>query len=135
MSAGKRRSYKEPGLSQLRSFREVCRLGGYAPAARQLLLTGPAVWEQVQALESYYGVKLLERHGPGVRPTVQGLRLLELISPVLAGMDSTREVLQQEDGDLPRQLTLVSNLRVLVEEVSRAMRLFQGRHPGVMLRV
>jgi hypothetical protein len=34
-----RRGFKDLGLAQLRSFREVCRLGGYAPAARVLLLT------------------------------------------------------------------------------------------------
>jgi hypothetical protein len=72
-------------------------------------------------------VKLLERAGTGVRPTVQGMRLLELIRPLVAGLDSTREVLQQEDGAFPRQLVLVTNLRVLVEEISLAMRAFQRR--------
>src|SRR3954464_9225481 len=101
MASGKRRVYKEPSLARLRSFCVVCRRGGYASAARELLLTSPAVWEQMQALESYYGVDLLERHGPGGRPTVHGQRLLELIRPLLAGMDSTREFLQQEDGAVP----------------------------------
>src|SRR4051794_6180300 len=135
MTARKRRSYKEPSLAQLRSFCAVCRSGGYAAAARELLVTSPAVWEQMQGLEAYYGVVLLERHGPGVRPTVHGQRLLELIRPLLAGVDSTRELLQQEDGALPRQLTLVTNLRVLVEEVSRAMCVFHRRYPAVRLRV
>src|SRR3954471_5025501 len=112
MAARKRRVYKEPSLAQLRSFCEVCRRGGYAAAARELLLTSPAVWEQMQDLEAYYGVGLLEGDGPGVRPTVHGQRLLELVRPVLAGIDSTRELLQQEDGALPQQLTLVTNLRV-----------------------
>src|SRR3954464_14194245 len=135
MSPRKRRSYKDATLSQFRSFCEVCRRGGYAAASRELLLTSPAVWEQMQALEAYYGVSLLERHGPGVRPTVHGQRLLELIRPLLAGMDSTREVLQQEDGALPRQLTLVTTLRVLVEEISQAMSQFRRRYPAVRLRV
>ena len=97
----KRRSYKDASLSQFRSFCEVCRRGGYAAAARELMLTSPAVWEQMQALEYHYGMKLLERAGPGVRPTVHGKRLLELIRPLVAGLDSTREVLQQQDGAFP----------------------------------
>ena len=44
MSDVRRRSYKDLTLPQLRSFCEVCRLGSYAAAARQLLLTTPAVW-------------------------------------------------------------------------------------------
>ena len=135
MSARKRRSYKDASLSQFRSFCEVCRRGGYAAAARELMLTSPAVWEQMQALEYHYGMKLLERAGPGVRPTVHGRRLLELIRPLVAGIDSTREVLQQEDGAFPRQLVLVTNLRVLVEEISGAMRAFQRRYPAIRLAV
>src|SRR5262245_29288022 len=135
MSRASRRPYKELSLSQLRSFCEVCRRGGYAAAARELLLTSPAVWEQVQALERHYGVRLLERHGPGVRPTVHGTRLLEMIRPLLTGIESTREILQQEDGTFPRQLALITNLRVLVEEISRAMRRFQARFPSIRLRV
>src|SRR6266513_2999435 len=98
MTEHKRRGYKDLSLAQLRSFGVVCQHRGYAAAARVLLLTSPAVWEQMQALERYYGVRLLERHGGGVRPTAQGERLLELIGPCLAGLDSTRHVLQQADG-------------------------------------
>jgi DNA-binding transcriptional LysR family regulator len=99
------------------------------------MLTSPAVWEQMQGLEHHYGMKLLERAGPGVRATVHGRRLLELIRPLLAGIDSTREVLQQDDGTFPRQLVLVTNLRVLVEEISSAMRAFQRSYPAIRLAV
>jgi LysR family nitrogen assimilation transcriptional regulator len=135
MPTRKRRSYKEASLSQFRSFCEVCRRGGYAAAARELMLTSPAVWEQMQALEYHYGMKLLERAGSGVRPTASGARLLELVRPLVAGFDSTREILQQEDGSLPRQLVFVTNLRVLVEEISGAMRAFQRRYPAIRLAV
>jgi DNA-binding transcriptional LysR family regulator len=135
MSPRRRRSYKDASLSQFRTFCEVCRRGGYAAAARELMLTSPAVWEQMQGLEHHYGMKLLERAGPGVRATVHGRRLLELIRPLLAGIDSTREVLQQDDGTFPRQLVLVTNLRVLVEEISSAMRAFQRSYPAIRLAV
>ena|GEM_PF-1473471 len=130
-----RRPYKDLSLTQLRSFCEVCRVGSYAAAARDLLLTSPAVWEQLQALERHYDVPLLERHGNGVRPTLHGLRLLELVRPLLAGLESTRGVLHQSDSALPDQLTIVSNLRVLVEEISRAMFQFQSRYPSVRLEI
>ena len=135
MPAPRRRGYKELSLSQLRSFSEVCRVGGYAAAARRIELTTPAVWEQMQALERYYGVPLLERHGPGVRPTVHGERLLEMIRPLIAGLDTTREVLRQVDGSLPGHLTLITNLRVLVDEISRAIKVFHAKYPTIRLRV
>jgi DNA-binding transcriptional LysR family regulator len=135
MPAPTRRSYKGLGLAQLRSFCEVCRRGGYAAAARELALTSPAVWEQMQALERHYGRRLLERRGNVVRPTAEGERLLEMVRPLLAGLDSTRDILEQQSGALPGQLTVATNLRVLTEEVSRGLRRFLEGHAQVRLRV
>ncbi|HEY3966964.1 MAG TPA: LysR family transcriptional regulator [Planctomycetaceae bacterium] len=127
----RQRPYKDLSLQQLRSFCEVCRTGGYASAARELLLTTPAVWEQLKALERHFGLALLERHGSGVRPTLHGERLLQLTRPLLAGLDSTFDFLHQRDGIHPERLIVVSNLRVLVYEISRALYQFHRRYPAV----
>src|SRR5262245_59764381 len=135
MTGEKRHSYKSLSLAQLRSFCVVCRCGGYAAAARELGLTSPAVWEQMQALERHYGRRLLERQGNAIRPTTDGEHLLEMVRPLLAGLDSTQEVLRQQGGALPARITLVTNLRVLADEVSQALGAFLRRHPQVGLRV
>jgi DNA-binding transcriptional LysR family regulator len=135
MAGTKRRSYKDLSLTQLRTFCEVCRLGRYTAAAHERLLTVPAVWEQMQALERHYGVRLLERHGNGVRPTEAGAQLLELVRPHLAGIDSSKEFVQQQEGALPAQLTLATNLRVLAEEISHGVYTFQTRYSQIRLRV
>ena len=135
MARSKRLSFKDVTLTQLRSFCEVCRLGSYAAAAREALLTTPAVWEQVQALERHYGTPLVERRGHGIVPTTEGLCLLALVRPHIAGIDSTRELLQQDSGKLPEWLVLATNLRVLTEEISLGLRRFQRQHPQVKLRV
>jgi DNA-binding transcriptional LysR family regulator len=135
MSDHKQRAYKELGLQQLRSFCEVCEQGGYAAAARKLLLTSPAVWEQMQALERHYGMRLLERAGHGIRPTAAGQQLLGMIRPLLANLDSARSMLSQDGGAMPAQLTLATNLRVLTDEVSQALKTFQKRYPTIRLHV
>ena len=122
-------------LAQLRSFFVVARAGSYAAAARELLLTSPAVWEQMQGLERHYGCPLLVRRGNGIAPTAEGEQLLELLRPLLAGLDSTREVLQQRGGSLPSTITVATNLRVLAEEISRALARFQKEHPAIHLRL
>jgi DNA-binding transcriptional LysR family regulator len=127
------RPYKELSLQQLRSFCEVCRVGGYAAAARGMGLTSPAVWEQLQTLERHFGLELVERRDSAIRPTLQGERLLELARPLLAGLESTFDVLHQRDGVLPEKLALVTNLRILVHEVSRAMFQFRRRYPEVRI--
>ena len=130
-----RGSYKDLSLAQLRSFCEVCRVGGYAAAARELLLTSPAVWEQMRSLERQYGRQLLERSGNLIRPTVEGEQLLGMVRPILAGLDSTREVLEQQAGTLPERLAVVTNLRVLAEDIGRGLRRFQRCHPPIQLRI
>jgi DNA-binding transcriptional LysR family regulator len=130
----RRQAYKDLTLPQLRSFCEVCRLGSYAAAGRQLLLTSPAIWEQVKALERHYGAALVARRDGAIRPTAEGEQLLEMVRPLLAGLDSTKEVLHERGGG-PLVLTLATHLRVLSEEISRGLRRFQAAWPRVRLRV
>ena len=115
-------------LQQLISFQLVCRLGSYAAAARELYLTTPAVWEQIRLLERYFGAKLFERSGNGVKPTRSGEQLLRIVSPTLTSLESARALLQQASGASPEKLTLATNLRVFAAEISSAIRDFQTRY-------
>ncbi|QDU95290.1 LysR family transcriptional regulator [Lignipirellula cremea] len=129
----KRNAYKEMTLAQLRSFCEVCREEGFAPAARNLHLSSPAVWEQIQALERQLGLKLFQRQGSGVKPTLTGQRALELIQPLLHGLDSAQRVLQEEAGLAPQQVRLVSGVRMMQEEAATASVAFRHAYPQVRL--
>jgi DNA-binding transcriptional LysR family regulator len=130
-----RRNFKDLTLAQLRSFCAVARLGSYAAAARELLLTSPAIWEQMQALERHYGCRLFVRRGNGIALTVEGEHLLEMVRPLLAGIESTRSIMRQRGGALPPAITVATNLRVLAEEISKGLRQFQKEYPSILLRL
>jgi molybdate transport repressor ModE-like protein len=130
-----RQPYKDLSLSQLRGFCAVCRLGSYAEAARQQGLSTSTVWEQMRGLERQFEATLLESRGGTVRPTAEGRHLLEMVQPLLAGLESSKEVLRQQRGRLPEALTLVSGMRMLMEEVGHALAEFRKRYPAVRLRV
>lgn len=127
--------YKSLGLSQLRSFVAVCRLGGYSAAGREMRITGAAVWEQMKALERVIGLGLLERQGNQMLPTAHGQRLLTLVTPHLAGLDSVQRILHEEQNLLPEQLTIVTNLRVIAEEISAATARFRQRYPAIRIAI
>jgi DNA-binding transcriptional LysR family regulator len=129
----RRRTYKEITVAQLRSFCEVCRQQGFAPAARALHLSSPAVWEQIQALERQLGIKLFQRHKGGAAPTPAGRRTLEMMQPLLDGLDSARKVLREEEGAAPTEIRLVGGIRMLQEEVARGLVPFQERYPTVRI--
>jgi DNA-binding transcriptional LysR family regulator len=122
-------------LAQLRSFCVLARAGSYAAAARELNFTSPAVWDQIHRLEAHYRRRLVVRRGNGVALTADGQYLLDLLEPVLAGLDSTRAALDEHAGGLPHLLTLATNLRVLAEEVALALAQFSLSHPGIRLRL
>lgn len=59
-------------LSQIEAFYTVIRAGSISKAARQMHLTQPALSLQIQDLEEYFCVQLLERTNKGVKPTPAG---------------------------------------------------------------
>ncbi|MCI0332964.1 MAG: LysR family transcriptional regulator [Planctomycetes bacterium] len=128
-----RHRYKDLGLQQLRTFCAVCERGGYAPAARALSLTTPAVWEQSKGLENFLGIKLFERQGNEVRPTPEGLRLLDIVRPILAQMDSIKEVLHLESGSLPVQLNVAVASHALMRVMSPGARDFLRNYSDIVL--
>lgn len=88
-------------LNHLRTFREVVRERSFTAAARRLFLTQPAVSQQVKALETEIGERLLERTGRDVRPTPAGTILLEAAERVFALLDDASERIREakEDGE------------------------------------
>jgi DNA-binding transcriptional LysR family regulator len=122
-------------IRQLRAFCLVYRRQSYAAAARELGLSVPTVWEQVRMVEQQYGETLLERQGRRIRPTPMAELLYGVLQPLLAGFDSTFDLVREQAGEAPRTLTLVTGVRMMLEELGPALRSFQERHPRVLLQI
>ncbi|WP_343519179.1 LysR substrate-binding domain-containing protein [Sphingomonas sp.] len=61
-----------PSLIAIRAFEAAARLGGFAPAARELQTTAAAVSYHVRQLETQLGVDLFRRHAQRVQLTPAG---------------------------------------------------------------
>jgi DNA-binding transcriptional LysR family regulator len=89
-------------LHLLRSFREVARERSFTAAAKNLVLTQPAVSQQVKSLEDELGERLFDRSGRDVRLTPAGEVLLEATERVFALVDDAtrriRETRTSEEG-------------------------------------
>jgi DNA-binding transcriptional LysR family regulator len=130
----RRHAYKDLQLSQLRGFCEAARLGSLSAAAAALGLTQPTVWEQVRSLERHFDATLLEAHGRGCRLTDDGRILVEMIAPLVAGIDALKSRFTQARGRGEAWLTIATTQRVLVEDLPEAIRRFEERHPRIRLR-
>lgn len=70
-------------LSWLRTFVAVAKTGSFSQTARELNLTQPAVSKHIAGLESYYGIKLIDRSRRSITLTEAGTSLLPLARGIL----------------------------------------------------
>ncbi|SMB98501.1 DNA-binding transcriptional regulator, LysR family [Thermanaeromonas toyohensis ToBE] len=74
-------------LRQLRTFCCVVEEGAFRRAAERLFMTQPAVSQQINTLERYYGIKLFVRRGRKLSLTPEGRFLYELAKQILSTID------------------------------------------------
>jgi DNA-binding transcriptional LysR family regulator len=125
----------ELAVQQLRSFCLVFERQSYSAAAREIGQSVPAVWEQVRSLEARYRTNLFQRRGRRIQPTPAAGVLYEALRPLLAGLDSTFELLREERGEFPRTISLVSGARMMLEDLSPVLAQFHKQYPEVRLRL
>ena len=133
--AGDRHSYKEVRLQQLRSFCETARLGSLGAAARSLGLSQPTVWEHVHALERELAAQLIESHHRGCRLTAAGRLLVDLATPIVAGLETLAGTFREQFSAVESRLTVAAPQRVLAEDLFEVVEALRDRYPRMRLRL
>jgi DNA-binding transcriptional LysR family regulator len=114
-------------VRRLRILREVAVRGTIRAAAEALHLTGPAVSQQLAALEREAGVTLLEREGRSVRLTAAALTLVAHAETILAQLEAAEADLAAGEGRFGGELRLGAfpsfavRLGPLVRDLAQAM--------------
>ncbi|MEX2130773.1 MAG: LysR family transcriptional regulator, partial [Pseudohongiellaceae bacterium] len=86
-------------LQLMAVFVAVAELRGFAPAARQLHMSPPAVTRSVAALEKQVGVKLLARTTRHVKTTEAGQRYLQDVKRILSEVEQASEAVRGIHGE------------------------------------
>ena len=123
----------ELSVQQLLTFQLVYQHSSYAAAARELELSVPTVWQQIQSIQRLYGFPLFEKQGRGISPTPKATKLYEQLSELLAGLDSTFGLVDPvQDQTVP--ITLVAGVRMMMEEIAEPLLRFrqQWDHPLII---
>jgi len=87
-------------VNYFRTFLCVIEAGSFSAAARQLGLTQPAVSMQIQALEEYFGTKLIERQGRTLELTRAGEEAAVNISLFVESLDATRKQIDEMSTEI-----------------------------------
>jgi DNA-binding transcriptional LysR family regulator len=125
----------ELAVQQLRSFCLVFEKQSYSAAAKEIGLAVPTIWEQVRTLEKRYATTLFSRRGRRIQPTPAATLLYQSLRPLLAGLDSTFEVLREGEGEYPPTITIATGARMMLEDLGQPLARFRSQYPGVCLRL
>jgi len=112
---------------QLRHALALSRLGNFHRAAKALHLSQPALSRSIRSLEESLGVRLFERHGAQVKPTLYGEALL-----------SRAETILEQSDELEREILLLQGLEAGALAVAMgafAAELSGSRAVGELLRL
>jgi aminoethylphosphonate catabolism LysR family transcriptional regulator len=117
---------------QLRAFHHVAICGGFSRAAEELLLTQPAISDQVRKLEEEYDILLFNRHKKQVTMTPSGEKLLEITRRLFDNEKQARELLTES------RATRAGTLRIVADSALHMLKIlaqFREEYPGVGVTV
>jgi DNA-binding transcriptional LysR family regulator len=120
-------------ISLFRVFRDLAETASFSEAARRGSITQSAVSQQIKALESRFGVKLIERGKKNFSLTPEGQLFLGAAREILAVVDGLdgrlRELREVVGGDL----RLAAVLSVGLHELPPYTRQFTQQYPQVKI--
>ena len=115
-------------LKQLYSFEAVVRLGGFTSASKELHITQPAVYMQVQQLQKNIGSKIFNINGKTITPTFIGKKIYETAVRAINVVENSKLEIEQnlnpDSGHLQIAVATTAN-----SFVSRLLSRFKKEYP------
>ena len=127
---------KRDRLRQLEAFCYAAKFGSMTRAAEELLISQPAVSLHVRELEHELEISLFNRNGPRISLSPAGVRLMELATPLVEGMNELFRAFGRELEDpVSGELHVVSGDAGAMYILPRVLKRLLDRYPGVRARV
>lgn len=118
---------------RLKVFRVVARNLNFSRAAEELLLTQPAVTQQIKALEEEYGLPLVDRSGGRIALTRAGHALLPYAEKLKAISDEAFDAVKSSSGTQAGSLTLGASQTIGQYLLPRLIAAFVEENPRVSI--
>lgn len=122
-------------VKAMAAFAEVAQQGGFAPAARSLGISTSSVSRQVNELEEWLGLTLLQRTTRKLSLTEEGSRYLADCQTILADI-SQLKVTARDIVDRPRgKLRITAPVFLSKECIQRILPKFLEAYPGISIEL
>jgi len=120
-------------LDQYRIFVQVAEMGSFIKAAHALDVPRASVSAAVQQLESAMGTRLLHRTTRQVRPTADGVQLLERVRLFLCDAEDIEQLFHASQRRISGRLNVDVPSRIARRLIAPALPGFLRRYPGLQL--
>lgn len=120
-------------LNQLKAFTAVVEAGSFSGAARRLGLSQPAVSLQIQSLEEYLGVLLLDRSSKKVVVTEAGSLFHPVAVDILKKLEAAQRQIQEIGGVVRGRLAVGGSTTPGQYILPKLLSLFKDAYPDVLL--
>lgn len=121
-------------LTDLETFVAAARTGSFAAAARQLGVTPALVGRRIAALETRYGIRLIERTTRSQRMTETGARFLDGAENVIAAAQELDDV-ARPTGKLRGRVRLSGPTTLGITRLAALVAGYCDAHPGVTVEL
>ena len=126
------RQYKGNLLKHLKAFCMTARHGSVSEAAERLYLSQPSISQQIRALEEELDQVLFERHGPRIKLTPAGEKLLALARPLVDGLEALPDDFARQMGSLESgEIDIAAGESTILHVLPPLVRRFRRQHPGI----
>lgn len=122
-------------LESLKMFCDVVETGSFSRAAQLNHVTQSAVSQQIRALETRYGQKLLSRSARQVTPTPSGERLFRGCKEILARFSEVEQEIREQSADVVGTCTISTIYSVGLHELHGIMKSLLKTHPKIHMRL
>lgn len=116
---------------RLRVFRSVAKHLNFSRAGEELLLTQPAVTQQIKALESELDAALFDRGGGHIRLTAAGKALAPFAEQIRLLSDEAEQAVAAAAGQRSGELSLGASQTIAQYVLPSLLAEFRGNHPKV----
>ncbi|MGD1852143.1 MAG: LysR family transcriptional regulator [Cyanophyceae cyanobacterium] len=120
-------------LEAMRAFVQVVESGGFAAAARQMMLTRSTVNKAVIALEKHLGVQLLQRSTRQVSVTAAGCAYYDRCVAILADLTEADQAIAQLQIEPQGVLRVNAPMSFGISHLAPAIADFMGHNPKIQV--
>ena len=122
-------------LAAFEAFTKVMETGSISLAADLLFITQPAVTKRIHSLEEYFGVKLFESSGRGVKATHAAHSLLPKVKNWLNELGDIHHTLSHEQTQVQGKLKIGTSHHIGLHHLPSHLRHYVQTFPNVTLDV